>query len=611
LSQIAIAAFDIGFVLAACIVTAACGWWAVAPLRDCFRFPAAVAGAAGLLLLPTCTMTLTVLLGWPLQRSGPASVVMLGALSAANLWRVRHELDRRMIAWSALAAACATLLAVAGLMPDEIRAGEPALAYMYGTDHLGYAHAADWLRERLQPPGLALDPTDPYPSYVDYLFRYDPRAGSFTLAALVSIASGRSGMFSYDLLCATVLAIGAAGIAGAFARGRASLMVLTVALAASTLYDQAQTGFFGKLCGGFALLLTARLAIARYESAAASAGGNSALLAIASVAAGAGVMYSGVLAAVFVMATAGTYVIWQALAEPGQPQATRVAAAWNRLLFVALIAGIAFMASGVVARPYIVGWGPYPIGWGSLLASATGIESGIGGIAAWRADWILPATIVALVACALIAGLALQRGAKLGGAFVLGTLLLGTIVAVAGRWTFAQVFAFLPLGVMCGAVALCCHLVPQGGWPVRALAAGATAVLIALQGPRVVGAVRHYAFIDLPELRFVRSDADALAAAITACGGAYVDLDWHSHMSIYVLNEMSWRGVPGLQWGPRSWNPLVAYRRWPVPTYEHLAPLRIVKRGDAGPPGSTLVVRTRQLDAIRVPGPATAACGPS
>jgi hypothetical protein len=75
-----------------------------------------------------------------------------------------------------------------------------------------------------------------------------------------------------------------------------------------------------------------------------------------------------------------------------------------------------------------------------------------------------------------------------------------------------------------------------------------------------------------------------------------------------MLIEMSWRGVPGLQWGPKSWNVLVGYRRWPPPTYEHLAPLRVVKRGEAVPPGSTLLVRTRQLDLIRVPGAENATC---
>jgi len=605
MAQLAIIAFDAGFVLAAFVVAACCGWWAVAPLRDSLAFPLAVAALAGLVLLPLGTLTLSVPLSWPLQRAAPVTCLALCALSAAAWLADRRAMQYAALGWGALAVVIAAAIAVPSLLPDEIRAGEPALAMIHGSDHVGYAHVGDWLRTRLQGPRVILDQTQAYPSFVDVMFRGDPRFGSFALAALVGMASGRSGAFSYGLACAVVTTIGAVGVAGAFARGRAGLVLLAAALAASPLYDQAQTGYFGKLCGGFALALAARLVLAWCEGAGRT--GLWGLAAVACVGAGAAIMYNGTMTAVLVAAIGAAFIALSALDMPGEPWRRRLGDQRDAAIAVALVAGVAFLSSGIVARPAFVTGPQWDIPWMDLLARATGVESEIGGVA------LLPgvrgATIAVLGAAALALMVAVGRRAAVGGAFILGPLLVAAIMAVLGRWHFYQLAPILPVLAIVGIVALSGQLWSErAAWPWRALAAAALAIAVALQVPRFAGAVRLYGFTALPELRFVRGEIDRLAAAIGTCG-AYVDMRWHIHVKMFIMVELGWRGVP-LQWSPDAWNMLLWYRRWPPPTYEQVAALRIMRRGDTAPAGSELVVQTRQLDLVRVPG-AGAACAAS
>jgi hypothetical protein len=209
---------------------------------------------------------------------------------------------------------------------------------------------------------------------------------------------------------------------------------------------------------------------------------------------------------------------------------------------------------------------------------------------------------VLLVAAAMVA-VAIRRGAFLAAACLSTPVLIGSVMAAAGmRWHFYELGPLASLLLLCGTAALWCDLAAaHARWPWRTVAGAAVAIVLAVQGSRFAGAVHHYGFVALPQLRFVQSDFAALAAAARC--GTYVDVDSFVGTNYLLLVELTWRGVP-LQWSPISWQRILGYRPWPPPTYERLAPLRIIARDGPLPEGGERVLQTRQYDLIRMPGDA-------
>jgi hypothetical protein len=205
-----------------------------------------------------------------------------------------------------------------------------------------------------------------------------------------------------------------------------------------------------------------------------------------------------------------------------------------------------------------------------------------------------------LLAAAAMLTVAIRRGSFLAAACLSAPALIGGAMAAAGRrWHFYEFAPFASLLLLCGTAALGCDLAAsRARWPWHIVAGAAAAVVLAVQGSRFAGAVRHYGFVALPQLRFVQSDFAALAAAARC--GAYVDVDSPVHTNYILLVELTWRGVP-LQWSPISWQRIVGYRPWSPPTYERLAPLRIIARDGPLPEGGERVLQTKQYDLIRMP----------
>jgi hypothetical protein len=109
-------------------------------------------------------------------------------------------------------------------------------------DVLGYAIVADWLRLRPGDVAFLPSPDDWYGVWPQILFLGDPRFGAFNLLAVVSVCSGRSGPFAYDLASAVVLAAASLGVAALFARRRSTFGILTAAVFTGFWFDWNRAG---------------------------------------------------------------------------------------------------------------------------------------------------------------------------------------------------------------------------------------------------------------------------------------------------------------------------------------------------------------------------------
>jgi hypothetical protein len=454
-----------------------------------------------------------------------------------------HHVGALRITVTVVAAVLASAIAMAILLGDEIGSGQPAFAYLFGTDHLGYAHAADWLRTRLEVRGEP-NPADAYGSYVDYLYRADPRFGCFALFALIGAALGRSGMFSYDLACAVVLAISAVGLAGAFAHRRLAFGALALAFLGSPLYELGRVGYFGKLTGIFATALAARLVVAWHARAYGRPEAMRGAVAVALVAAGAALMWNGTVTALSIGGVGIVAALIRAMSCRGTP-AARLAGEQDALWLAVLAAGVAFLASGVVARPLFLGQWSMDVPWLSLLERAAGVVGETGAAGFFRGSLSRVAMLVVALAVAGAVVIAIRRGAVLGGAFALAPMLVGVPMALAGkRGELYQYGPVIAVFVLCG-VAATWAAVDGEAKPglARRWAGVAFAVVALLQLNRFPLAIRDLGYAAQPELRFVQGDFAALEAAIGRCG-ALVDVDGSTKVNLALLIELSWRGVP-------------------------------------------------------------------
>jgi hypothetical protein len=594
-------AANLAFVLGALVVLAACGWWAVAPFRGQLAYPLAQAPLAGLVLAPLATLAvmvgLTVELRWAAAAAGAALIA--GSLAAAGAGRGGGPASWRVPLGLAVPLAAAAVFFVTRV---DLFFGSPGLNYAHGTDHLGYAHVADWLQRPPRNVGLTPAPEDWYSSFPQVIFLGDPRFGSFGYLALVSLASGRSSAFAYDLGCAVVLSAASLGIGGLFARRAATFALLTAGLFTSFWFDWSRAGYLGKTTSYPAILLTAGLLFAWMDQARRDGTGPLfGLAAVAALAAGAAVLFPGIVAALF-LALLGVAFVLAAALSPGAPAGT-----WRRLrdpvVAVALLVALAVLSSGIIARPLFL-VGRTPIAWSrsDLLLRATEVDgllaarTGLPPWALWGLVLVLLATWAAVAALAL-----LLRAPAATAATVAPLALLGGLLAADLRWTAMNFIGmYVPL-VLCGTAALADALAarPARRW----LAWGLTALLAATvvsHVPRFAATAAFHGGRDAPPLfRFSARETDALAAAIQREGGmALVEAATAPHFPIFLMVELGRRGIL-LQWTAASWRWVLGYRPWPAPTYPTPAPLRIVTRNAAGEERPEAILRTTQFELLR------------
>jgi hypothetical protein len=597
---------NLAFVLGALAVLGACGWWAVAPFRSRFAYPLAQAPLAGMVLAPIATLGLMVGLSVRLRWAAAVAVGALAAGSLAAAW-----LGRRAGGGGWRLALPAGLVAGAAsvwyLTPTDLFFGSPGLLYAHGTDHLGYAHIADWLQGPIGNVGATPNPDDWYGSWPQIMAVGDPRFGSFAFLALVSLFSGRSGTFAYDLGCAVVLAASSLGVAAVFARRPVTFGVLAGGLFTSFWFDWSRTGYLGKTTAYPAIILVAGLLFAWMDQARGDGPHRLfPLAAVAALTAGAAVLFPGVVIALFVGLLGATFLVVTALRpeEPAPAPARRRIG--DLLVAIALLVALAFLTTGSLARPlFLFGRTPLPWTWPELLVRAMevdGLMLGRTGLPA-AVVWALPSAL--LVVSASLAALAvLTRVPAAAAALIAPLALLGTLAAADLRWQAMNFIGLFGPLLLCGTAALADALARRA--PRSWMTAGVLVVLVATvvsHLPRFAATAAFHGGAATPPLsRFSARETEALAVAIRREGGsALVDTGGGPHFAIFLLVELGRRGIP-LQWTERAWKPILGYRPWPVPTYATRAPLRIVTRtGEGAPAGSRSILRTTQYELLREP----------
>lgn len=597
------------------------GGFAVVPFRRCRPYAILASPFVGLLVTAFGMSLGYQLLGLPF----PVDVIVtaaIGALATAGTaYRAGLRLRRSLALPGALAVLVAAVVAAISASAT-IEVGGPALHYWTGTDHLGYAHPADWMIAHPPWERPRVDPAVPYESWPALMLEADPRFGSLALVALVAVVRGVPATFAYDATCAVTLSAAVLGIAAIFARSRLTLCLLVLGLLTCHWYDYGRAGYLGRLLGYPAAgIVIGMLLAARAPLRPAT------LVPILLVVAGAASVYVADATVLFVGAIGGTFVL-ASLALCREPVLRRLRCLpWQHLVVLTLIVVVALAAKNGVARR----WSPDASQGGSLRASINALIDPAVGTELLARPWdevrptlldleqahapigMLPreALNVAIFAAraiwlALIVAAILKRDPA-ALALTLGPLLLLTtfnaLPSPFARWVTAQLpGTFYPF-MLAGAALVVDGAAIRAGRQLagRAAVVALTALMVvsvSLRVPRFVGAVDRYVGTGTRTLPpFSLTEIDGLAAAI---GTEAVRIDVEEpHLVLIALVELGRRGIE-IEWGPRAWFHVASYRGWPVPASASPARLVIEAIDEPSSDRAAVVFETRQYRLVRI-----------
>ena len=600
---------NLAFVLAALVVLGACGWFAVAPFKRDLPYAVLVAPFAGLLLLVLAALAGYVFLKLPMRQAGLAGLCATAGLSLLAVdWTGPRGSGRKGLLLAGLGLAVGALV-VRLTTATSLQFHEAAMLYADGTDHLGYAHLADWLNDHLVTARPVWSAGSPYESWPNLLLQIDPRFGSHTLLALVAQASGHSATFAYDLAGAVVLATTVLAVAGVYARSMRTLWLLAAGLLVCHWFDYGRSGYLGKILGYPAALVVAGL----YLAAAARTIRVADLISLAALAAAGALMHSGLPLAMLAGLLGGSYLLSRLWCGWREGSPLNLGENRDRVISLGLVIAAALLAGGTLARPLVTGFPDWNLSWHYILPRIADLESQgvpVSGLAPGLLDgfaWVL-------LAIGIVGGLVAAVGrVPAAMALLLGPLLLlGVLYAVGAKAvTFQLIGIFFPLG-LCGLAGLSDELAARapgtrhGGVPAHRLAwviLGLALVAAGLHVPRFLGAAARFGGRDTPAaLRFSEGQMNGLAACI---GPATVDVDIPNspQLNFALLVEFGRRGMK-LQWQPESWRQILAYQPWEPPAYPARGWFRLVAVAGAEPPAETVVFRTEQYLLLR-PGAVT------
>lgn len=583
-------------VLAATGLLGLAGGFATMPFRDGRRFTLLLAPMCGLLVLPPLTTLVYASNKATFAQSGLAAMLLCAVLTIVSClkWRpARHDIYTSL-ALFVLIPIIATLM----FCSSTISVGSPTILYIDGSDHGGYAQAADWLLSHLisQPP-IPI-PERPYEAWLDVMFVSDFRYSAFAAIALMAALTKLPGLFAYDLTCAVAFSAASLSIAAVFARSRVSLVLLSFCLLLTAWFELGRMGYLGKLLGYPSCLFLLGLFLTSYRTTSADKMAAIALLTI-----GVATMHSGVITAVFVAGIGGLFILIEVVLDRANDRRNLV----ERFLPVGAIALVAVASSGTFARPLITPGAPggFFISWPALIPHFFEIQNPTRDYLTISESWLSVGSALALLFHLLLIAIAITRRNAIAIALTAAPLLiflslvaLDAVGSTTARFAVYQFSSILMSLSLCGLFWLVDSRI-DGQRPVGYFVPLAVlgVALIAVRLPRVAKSFDTYVFNPPNSQIFKLQDFDAMAAAV---GHDIVQVDLRDDLNtIANLDEFGRRGIR-MQFTPAAWKMAVGYRKWPDPVYDQQPSYLLEeKRGAADP--QRLVYETSQYRLSRLP----------
>ncbi len=558
------------------------GGFGVIPFLRDLKFPLLLAPLMGLLFIVLGTAGLYTIIGQPVATCGLITASLCLSLTGISLWAVRSSIRT----CKALSSAGSTgtmpsfrgnynliiftfvIIAVLTYITNysSIFLGQSAFLFMDGSDHLGYAHLADWLNTHVANQRPEINILLPYQSWPAFMFVEDqPRFGSLFSLALFAALRGQSGMFAYDDACAVILAVGILGVAAVFSRSRTSFILLSIALLSAHWLDLSRAGYFGKI-----LAYPAILALAGLYMITARPFSIARIVLLVALSCAVTAMHHYLSTSLFLIILGGSFIVLHVIDNRRRQQKQPLQPFVDDLGVLGLLILMSVATGGIISRAfYSIGNHPIDGDWSNLLLNMFDLQ--LIGIA--TENTTLSQLTIMLVFSSLIA-LFYYLVARYKKDYVAASLLAGSAILYLGiyatnaKWQAYQLVGTFYPWFLCAATR-CIDNTVFANTPAKLSLQSLTMVgllcLVTLfHEPFFITVWHRFASEKniYPTKRFVLPEFDQIANRV---GKQPLTVDLPNVMySLPVLVELGRRNMT-LQWTAQTWNDIVNYRHWPTP----------------------------------------------
>ncbi|OAI47370.1 hypothetical protein AYO45_05785 [Gammaproteobacteria bacterium SCGC AG-212-F23] len=569
------------FTIAILTLFSLAGRAALLPFRQNIPYLAFATPITGLLLTVLLTSALYSVAGFSFTYATYTALLSLSLLSFISFIYVKPQLTH--IKWL-IPVVLLVLLMTYLTNYTTLTLGQQGFLFMDGTDHLGYAHPADWILNHFanQTPVLSAD--KPYDSWPYFMFHDDPRAGSYFTLALIAKLRGLSSMFAYDPSCAIILSAGILGVAGIYARSSLTFFLLLVGLSFSHWFDYSRSGYLAKILAYPSALVCLGLFLQAPRPFLTKT-----LVPLFFLVAATTIMHSFLSTALVLIVIGGLFLLISCLRKKNITDDT---------LTLLLLVSTAIVITGVLARPQnLSGIGNINTHWSALLPQLLDLEFLIDGphlSHLGRARLLFAFEFMTLSAIFYLI-VAIKNKIDFAITFISAAIiLLLFFILKKSYWPAYQMTGVFYPWFLCSAAILLDQTKAKTKLFYAILITLIISILLHL--PRFIGAIHHYAGKNITHsLQFLQNDFLKLTETI---GNQSVQIDVPDHQyAIPLLVELGRKNIHW-QWTSKSWKEVLGYRDWPAPTYKTRATWLIRLKPAANNKRCKLVVDTRQYQLL-------------
>jgi hypothetical protein len=554
------------------LLFAAVGLGPILLFKKSIRFHFLASPLAGLLLVNTGALAVYFIFHVRYGTAALSAACLCGLASIILCIAYRENLRAR----DALTSAVVLAAAAAGFAwlsnAAAITNGAPSIMYFDGTDHLGYANVADWMRDHIGWPGVAMpglegpraDPAHPYESLPNIELSADPRTGAFGYLALIGVIRRLPSTFAYDPASGVFLSAAVLGVAAVFARTWFILALFALGLVFSSWYELVHAGYLGKATAYPAILFCLGLFLASRRISDLRV-----LLTVLVFCAASALQISGLVTAAVFASLGGSALLTARFFDKS--------ADWDQFSKLAICVFVSVLAGGFFIHPQfgsVGGAGPsYPASY--VASRSLDLEGWTAAAGFGETTFYL---MVATTMLAGVCGASIAVARRASGAL---TLLIVPIAIYAGlllltpRGELLQTTGLLYPAMLCGFGLLLSEWDVTSRGILRVTAIACLIITAALRAPHAYAAALRYTSAQAITGAYSKDEIDRIANTIGE-RATLVDVGKNPHQAILMLVELGRRG-PALQWTADGWHFAVAgWRGWPLPKYDADTDFRIV-----------------------------------
>lgn len=577
---------------------ALCGGFIVAPFARVIRYSIFMAPMAGLLIVVlgvSCfysILNLSVLLSTTLTISACIILTIITLLSnSGKIWEMPLFLSLKNLKPIFRIAFILFILSFIGFLTyincfSSIDVGSSAFLYSDGSDHLGYAHLADWLNAHLasNPPALNLSdmPNAVYQSWPVACWN-DPRFGSFFTLAIIALLKNNSAMFSYDTASAIVLIISYLGLSAVFSRSFLTFSLLCLGLLTNYWFDYAQSGYLGKTLGYSSVLFVLGLFLVTKRPFSSKQ-----IMALTTLTAMLAGMYPVVGSACFLLSIGGVFVLLNIFNKDLK----------ENFLVLCFLLGETMVATGTLIKPiHLAGVYNETFSWQSLLPPLFDLERLGMHFSQFSNTVLLCLVIVFNIIALFFLIVALRKKEYISASLLTAPYILLSIFGFKEYyWVISQIVGIFYTCFLCASI----RLIDTSFLSIKQRPNAKYFYIffilyllsVFLHIPRLYGAIERYAGSDRStQLLFSQKEMNTLT---NFSEGKKITIDVNSPMfAIPLLVEIGRKSPNSLQWSEKGWKAIVGYQPWSLPPLQ-ATPYQLILNTEPVPTNCKVNYRTRQ-----------------